>query len=149
MGYYISIMHQKIRIPVAKHDRCLEAIKALGESGRSYSWVRTEEFVQADSLREALGAWRWPAVVSSDERTDGWVCRRMFSGEGDIEGLDFAGEKLGDDSELMHAIAPYVDPGSHIDISGEDGDHWRWCFDGRICVQQEGRIVYDGEGSLI
>ena len=148
MGYYMTMHDMKMNIPKANHDRCLKAIKALAahawsvRGGHPFAWVRTSEFADATTLREALAAWRCvdpnQDLVNPDE----------FE-HGDIRSLYFAGEKLGDDAQLMGAIAPYVEPGSYIEMHGEDGDRWRWYFDGESCVQQQGRTVYDDEEAIL
>jgi len=143
MGYYINMRHNIICIPAAKHDQCLAAIKALANTvadpfnSGHYSWVRTYEFANATTLREALAAWRW--VDPNQDLTN------PDNKNKNIEELYFTGEKLGDDEVLMHAIAPYVEAGSYIEMVGEDDFHWRWYFDGTSCTEQVGQIVYTEE----
>ena len=145
MGYCMSMRDSKIRIPASKHDRCLAAIRALSgrgtayySSGGHYSWVRTHEFANATTLREALAAWRWVDPNQDLTNPDNDKSK-------DIEELYFSGEKLGDDEILMNAIAPYVEAGSYIEMVGEDADYWRWYFDGEGCYHQEGHVVYTEE----
>lgn len=95
-----------------------------------FSWVTTEEFVEATTLQEAIKAWRWSVEVSEES--------------GDIVDICFDGEKLGDDTILLEAIAPYVEAGSFIDMEGEDGSLWRWAFDGRGVVELAGTVSYEG-----
>jgi hypothetical protein len=129
MGYCIFQGDTKFRIKAANKAAALEAVRALAKdegrmsggayssSGRTshFSWVTTDDFALAKTLEVALEAWRWPAVV--DEKT------------GDIVGIEHRGEKRGDDPVLWDAIAPFVESGSYIQMSGEDGNIWRWCFD--------------------
>jgi len=124
MGYCMSQGDTKFRIKAANKAAALEAVRALAKDGarmsyyngreRRFSWVTTDDFTLAKTLEVALEAWRWPAVV--DEKT------------GDIVGIEHHGEKLGDDPVLWDAIAPFVESGSYIQMSGEDGNVWRWCF---------------------
>src|SRR5690606_21320852 len=72
-----------------------------------------EEAYSRGDVAYALDAWRW---VPEREAT------------GDIVGLRFRGERLGDDRVLFEAIAPFVEPGSFIEMVGEDGAIWRWTF---------------------
>ena len=44
--------------------------------------------------------------------------------------LYFIGEKAGDERVLFNALAPFVQPSSFIHFRGEDGECWRWVFDG-------------------
>ena len=151
MGYCMSMRDSKIRIPASKHDRCLAAIRALSgrgtayySSGGHYSWVRTHEFANATTLREALAAWRWVDPNQDLTNPDNDKSK-------DIEELYFSGEKIGDDFILMSAIAPYVEAGSYIEMVGEGAwlgpgaDYWRWYFDGEGCIEQAGQVVYTVE----
>jgi hypothetical protein len=146
MGYYMNQRGGKFSIPIDKKDAALAAIKALADkpeqmSGGSYqggkevakwySWVNTEEFVEAETLKEAFSAWRWELEESE---------------EGEIVNLYFNGEKLGDDLLFLEAIAPFVEEGSYIHMEGEDGYYWRWLFKNGRVYEQSGTVVFDEEG---
>jgi len=114
----------------------LASIKALAgketitdSSGRHYSWVSTKDFVKAETLSEAMNAWRWH--VTCDEET------------GEVENILFEGEKIGDEDALFGAIAPFVEPDSYIEMQGEDGTLWRWVFDGKTCTEKTATISWD------
>jgi hypothetical protein len=93
-----------------------------------YSWVDTNKFVKAETFAEALGEWRWNCFIND---------------AGDLEEINFDGEKLGDDAILLEAIAPFVEAGSYIEMEGEEGCHWKWCFDGKTMTEKSGRVVYE------
>ncbi len=77
MGYCMSQMEADFRIKRENFDKCLAAIKALdpdkdhgqgyGGSGRSFAWITTSEYKNAETLKEALNAWRW--AVQYEEHT--------------------------------------------------------------------------------
>ena len=135
MGYCMSLMEEAFRIPANRKAEALAAIKALandtqamdggeyskGEKVRAwYSWVNTDEFANAPTLKKAMLAWRWEIIQVSDD-------------SGDVIGISFNGEKLGQDHILFRAIAPFVEDGSYIQMQGEDGSIWRWVFrDGKL-----------------
>jgi hypothetical protein len=137
MGYYMNMRECEFHIAADKKDDALQAIKELskdesrmsggsfGNGGKKeawYSWVTTSEFVDAKTLEDAIGAWRWE--VETDEET------------GDITYIYFQGEKLGDDEVLFSALAPFITEGGYIEMSGEDGHLWRWAFtEGTLCEQ--------------
>lgn len=138
MGYYIQQTEDRFFIPKEFHGLALAAIKDFmtkkysdsdGEYIGWFSWVNTQEVVSAKTLHDALYAWRWEAYPSD--------------GESDIESIHFLGEKSGQDEELFRVLAPYVKEGSYIAMRGEEGDLWRWYFDGQTCREQEGRVVWD------
>jgi hypothetical protein len=128
VGYYSQLTQQKFRIKKENKDKALKAIYALAKDApkmgggswgprgttRHFSWVVTNDFALAKTLEVALRAWRWDAEV--DDAT------------GDIHSLEFTGEKLGDDSALWDAVAPFVEHGSYLQMAGEDGMEWRWVF---------------------
>jgi hypothetical protein len=94
--------------------------------GSHYSWVG-KGWDKLGTLEEILEEWRWEAEV--DE-------------EGNITDIQFAGEKYGDEEALFSALAPFVDSGSFIEMVGEEGDHWRWCFTEGTLVEEIGSVVF-------
>ena len=146
MGYYIEQTDSKFFIPHTDFDKALTAIKAImysqdkmrggswgpdGKTERWYAWVNTDEVLQSQTLVEALDCWRWKARTDSFDN----VC-----------GIEFAGEKSGQDDLLFDAIAPYVESGSYVVMRGEDGEVWRWYFEEGTCVEQAGRVSYQFAG---
>jgi len=130
MGYCMDQGETKFRIKAENKTRARQAVRALlkgtGKMGgsssslaggltRHFSWIDMDDLRTAKTLEAQLETWRWEADV--DEET------------GDVVDLHFRGEKLGDDVALFGAIAPFVESGSYIQMSGEDGSGWRWCFD--------------------
>lgn len=143
MGYYMSQQSAKFKIKKTKVAKALAAIKKLAkktklmsggtwQSGKKtescFSWVNTKEFVKAKTLPEAIQAWRWEGFVND---------------AGDLVEINFNGEKLGNDAILLEAIAPFVEAGSYIEMEGEEGCHWKWCFDGKTMEEKQGRVVYE------
>lgn len=141
MGYCMHLQESDFRIEAAKAEEALRAIKSLDPdhgSGGSYNggrhiqsyfaWVDTHSFMGATDLGEAFGAWRW----GLNEGPDGsWILS------------EFVGEKLGDDNKLFDAVAPYVTPGSYIEMLGEDGSRWRWVFDGQTCEERSAKVIWE------
>ena len=143
MGYCMDQTDSKFHIPASKFTDALAAVKALmldtaSMSGGSwtggdkverwYALVNTESVLEAETLTDALYAWRWRAYTNDSE---------------DIAIIYFHGEKSGQDDILFKAIAPYVTAGSHVAMHGEDGAVWRWYFDGTNCIKQKGKVVYE------
>ena len=130
MGYCMNQRYSKFFISAKNKDATLEAIKGLAKQfpDEHFSWVTPEQFLSAKTLEEAMDAWRWE--IDLDEK-------------GNVEEISFCGEKIGDDKLLFDAIAPWVKKGSYIEMQGEDGEQWRWNFDGKTCKEQNARIVWD------
>lgn len=139
MGYCVDMDLYDVFIPHEKFDEALKAIKDLqnypdqmgggswgpnGQVKRWYSWVG--DVTSANTLKDALSEWRYGA-------------------EDDADGLYvayFNGEKLGDDTILWKALAPFIKDGGVINCRGEDGEVWRWKFSGGKFHEQSGKIVY-------
>lgn len=131
MGYYMTQECSEFRIDRKDHKDALEAVRALAGKetyGDHFSWVSTSRFLGAKTLADALNAWRWE--VEQDE-------------DYNIVGIQFVGEKLGDDTILFKAIAPFVKPGSYIEMHGEDGCLWRWLFDGSGFSEKYAKVVWE------
>lgn len=134
MGYHIFQVYNKTKFNI-KAENKLSALRATrllsgketctDSSGKHFSWVRTEDFVNLPTLEAVLDEWRWRA--KNDEA-------------GNIIHIDFTGEKYGDDTLLFQQIAPFVEAGSVINMKGEDGALFRWRFDGKKCYEEQAEI---------
>jgi len=123
MGYCMNQSDTVFLMNRKNSLKALEAIKRLDQG----AWV-SAEFASAKTFKSVMDDWRWE--VDEDE-------------QGCIIDIHFRGEKLGDDHALFNAIAPFVDEGSYIEMLGDDGAHWKWAFNGKVCKELTGHIVYD------
>ena len=124
MGYYMTQGDTKFAINKTKISDVLAAIKSIPDEG--YGWV-DGSYVSAENIDDAFDDWRWAP---------------HYSENGNINGLDFIGQKSGDDLVLFTAIAPFVEDGSYIVMTGEDGFVWRWLFKGGKITEQAGSMVF-------
>lgn len=132
MGYYIEQFEAKFSIPASRVEEAFQRLRA-GIAGvvaktQRMSWIRADEVTEALTFMDLMEACRWEFEVQN--RT------------GEICGIQFIGEKLGDDLKLLNFIAPCVSPGSFINMEGEDGHRWQWYFDGQNC-QERAFITYE------
>lgn len=65
-----------------------------------------------------------------------------FDDDDNVTGIEHLNEYEGQEKKLFVALAPYVKPGSYIQMRGEDGELWRWYFDGTTCTEQEPAITW-------
>ena len=133
MGYYMDQRDADFFIPADKLPAVVAAIQGLHGSetirdsgGRHFSWV-PQDFHTLTDPSAIFDAWRWTVG---------------FSPAGDIDTISHDGEKLGDDNVLFDAIAPFVKAGSYIEMSGEDGERWRWLFDGKNMVEKTATVTW-------
>jgi hypothetical protein len=134
VGYNMSQDHSEFFIPADKVASAVEAIQDLhghetikDGSGRHFSWVDAD-FYTHDNPGLILQAWRWESEFDDDMN---------------LVGLQFEGQNLGDDNILFEAIAPFVKAGSYIEMNGEDGEKWRWIFDGKTMVEKTATVSWD------
>lgn len=101
-----------------------------GQTQRSYSWMHGTSLAagECNSFEEGMDDWRYP--VTTDD-------------EGNVTGISFDGEKIGDEDHLFRAIAPFVTPGSWLEFQGEDGSRWRVTFTGTEVTHSYATISYD------
>ena len=134
MGYCMSQVGASFQIKAERKAAALKAAQALAPVGAKegggghyapgkppvhfFSWMNNVDLATVPTLEEMLSEWRYPSSIDA---------------AGNIIAVHFRGEKIGDEIYLWRALAPYVEPGSFIEMLGEDGARWRWTFDGRTC----------------
>ncbi len=137
MGYHISMMDSKFRIPASVKEQALAAMKRMNPSKKGsgywqdkpqWAWVDQEIVNKAPTLEDAMTEWRY--VPEMDD-------------EGNIVDISFEGEKIGDEMEMFKTIAPFVEEGSYIEMQGEDGAFWRWVFKNGQVKEVTPRVEWD------
>lgn len=125
-------INSNFQIKSEDKNKALEAIKALasGVPGfeKKFAWVNNKSVALSETFEEAMCEWGWETITDN---------------EGNIIGISFKGEKLGDDFELFEAIAPFVKEGSFIQMSGEEDEIWRWSFNGEKCFEIYPTIIWE------
>ena len=147
MGYLINQLDNYFYMEKETFDDALKVTKALltfeakehhGPIGyvsqggqitsRHYGFVQEGNVLRADNFKAAAEAFRW----------DMWI-----DDEGDIYSTTFNGEKYtGSEITFLNAIAPYVREDSYIEMQGEEGEMWKWYFNGMECMEYQAQIIY-------
>lgn len=129
MGYCIQMGRSNFHIKKENKEKALAALKKLGDGSNDsranggdgnikwFSWMNDTEVDQWDSIAQAMDDWRYPIHLDA---------------HGNVDGISFQGEKLGQENLMFEVIAPFVEPDSYIDIIGEDGCRWKLVFDGNV-----------------
>ena len=122
MGYCMVQLASQFLIKKENKEKALEAIKSLiGHEtcdGNHFSYVNY--FKNSKTFENAMRKWRWETIENENE---------------DIIDIHFLGENLGDDLLLFSKIAPFVEDGSFIQMSGEGSSVWRWIFSDWECKE--------------
>ena len=118
MGYCMNLCECDFFIEAKNKKKALKGLKELAKKEKNLSWVCNDVIIESMDLEEALEEIRFEAEL--DEKKN-------------VVGLDFTGEKLGQETKIFNAMAQFVKAGSYIQMYGEDGDKWRWVFDGKEC----------------
>ena len=131
MAYYINNCGCDFRMKKANADKALAAIKELfSKPGYRARWIYTAEAVlDAETFEEALKEARFDIDSSSDEYYD----EILFNGE----------KYSGDEEDVLNAISPFVEDGSYIEMSGDEGERWRWIFHKDGIEEKYAKIVWD------
>lgn len=143
MGYYISITNSNVFVPKDKHEAAYKALCDLnsndaiksggcyppptdGRPGKWFSWMDPNYPEKCKDLVEVLTEVGFDVEVSP---------------AGDILSLGYD-NKSGDQNIFLYALAPFVTNGSFIEWRGEEGERWRFEFDGHKVREKEGRTVW-------
>jgi hypothetical protein len=129
MGYCMTQEESKFFIAAENKANALEAMKSL--PSKKYSWVEASEYMNTETLEEALEAWGFCADVDDD---------------GSVVDIEFEWEKAGDEDVMLKAISDWVKPGSYIQMLGEDGARWRWKFTEDGFRKEYAEVVWEDDG---
>lgn len=129
VGYNMNQAESEFHIAALDKGPALSALKGMVANGAKFMWVTNTEVLEADSLREALVAWGWRPKIHHES--------------GDVVNIQFEAEKIGDEEQLFAVLAPFIAPGSYIEMVGEDGDRWRWVFDGTTCQTVRAKVSWE------
>ena len=72
-----------------------------------------------------------------------------YDSKGNVCSINQTKEKWYDDTFFFDVFAKYVEKGSYIEMSGEDGEMWRMFFDGENCVEIEPKIEWPEMDNMI
>jgi hypothetical protein len=133
MGYQISINDSRFVINRKSIEKLCESLKAdESELWESLDMASIPDDLETKSnivlLSDIAQSYRWEFVLNKNE---------------DIVAIEFNGYKQGESEGFFNTIAPYVLDGSYIEISGEDGDLWRWVFTNGVMREIRPTITWE------
>ena len=118
MGTYVDMDLIEVTISADKVGAALAAVNKLSVKRGVGPF---------SNLVKALGEWAFESEVKQD---------------GSLEITEFICDKLGDEVELLKALAPYIDPSAEILCEDGSGEHWKWIFKKGKLKQLDGYIKY-------
>ena len=127
MGYCMSKDEASFMIRHENKAKALEKVKDWAKKQGRLAWIDDSDF-EEETLEKVLENIRWKVELD-----------KFYN----IVDIDFTGEKLGDETKIFGSFAEFVEPGSYIQMTGEDGDKWRWVFDGKECKWLDPKISWD------
>lgn len=135
MGYCVNQLDADFKIKRENFGKVISAVKDLLSKEKQLGWVTVSNVLQACKKKDIEGMFSELGfnIVIDDAL------------EGDIEGIMFTGEKLGEEEKILNSIAKYVEDGSFIEMQGEDGGMWRWIFKNGKMKDVSAKIVYEDE----
>ncbi|MBX4266590.1 hypothetical protein [Clostridium estertheticum] len=128
MGYCMDLTENKFKIKKENEVNVLKALKDFAEENTQLRWVDSVVILEANDVFSAFEEIRYPLEIDAN---------------GDLVLEYFSGEKLGDDKLILNSIAKYVEPNSYLQFSGEDGEIFRYVFNGETCEEKAPKISWE------
>ena len=157
MGYYINTREINFHIKQENFEPALaalkEAVKEKELEGSHWSWINNEDVLNCKTLPEFFSyqVSMWPGNVAPEQDEELWPkhCIGTKVKAGDLYSLEGYSDKAGSEEEWLSVLAPFVESGSYIEVSGENSEIWRWTFNNRQFENQTAHLCWkDYEGML-
>lgn len=149
MGYFVSITDSNFRVPASKLDAAYKALVKLNERDdlKSGGASTTPEGVSwSDARPEGMDyhpakwfAWmhpNYPSECPDIESILSMVGYELEQAEDGALMITGYSSKTGCEDVFAAALAPFVEPGSYLTWEGEEGEEYRWAFDGKRLIPQ-------------
>ena len=132
MSYSVDVEVSNFRISAENRRKGLAALRAVGQQALRTGWSNGP--ILDDSykrLEQYLEDCYWAVELDEED-----AIVEMFREH----------ETLAENEEVLFAtLAPFIDAGAVIAFCGEDGNRWRYTFDGANIVKGKARVEWDDE----
>jgi len=132
MGYYIEQLNSEFNMKGENiepaYNTFLDYIKDNKELVNAWAWLDADELLGACNFAQLMEFLRWEVTYDDDNN---------------IIDIIFMGEKAGAEEQYFNILAPFIESGSYIEMCGEDGNRWKYYFNGDSCITQYPEITYD------
>ena len=108
--------------------------------------VNKENF---EAIKEAVRLWmqddceEWEPHEDIDVFFSDFGFDVELNDDGNIEDVYYPENDISYTDDFLKIIAPYVEDGSRLYMTGEDGDHWLWCFKDHRFYECQGIVIYE------
>jgi hypothetical protein len=130
MSYSVTFREGSIALRAGAKSAALSALVSLAADGRLASADNgrlCRAMLRATTLESALRAFGWDSCSDA---------------AGDIVHTWMIGDELDHSEEMFRALVPHIEPGSHVEFIGEDGDIWRWSFTGQHMIETYPEFIW-------
>lgn len=129
MGYTVCGSGQ-LTVKEGAEPEALAALKLWAEGVDHVGYCHDPALAGATSVREFFGEMFHVYDAGESDRTFG---------------LDHGDSWSQDYDAAAAVVGPYIEAGCTAEWQGEEGEHWRWRFDGEKCHEEYARLVYGEE----
>jgi len=130
MGYTINQAGAKFKMHRGDLRAAYRAVLKLFEGGNDQRWVKVRDSKEWNNIGDALNDYGYEPTFDED-----------FN----IIDIQFQGEKMGAEDKMFRAIAPFVEKGSYIEMTGDEGAHWRWVFNGKQMKEVHAEVPWEDD----
>jgi hypothetical protein len=133
MGYYVSITEAKFSIPANKIEEALAtSLTCEGiQNSPTYYVSQIEHYEYLPPLIKLFmlvkKTWSFNLIIKDNSVVD----------------IYFEAEKWHGNDVWFKAVASCIDAGSFVEMTGEDGEKWRYVFDGQYVVEKRPKVIWE------
>ncbi len=134
MSYSAEQKSTCFHIPAKKYSELLQALEYFFLENEA-EYVDSQNVLEACKRKDLAKAFyyaRWQ--ITQDEKG---ICN-----------ITFLHSKLGSEHHLFSYISSFIEEDSFIEMLGEDGNLWRWRFDGKYCYEENAKKVFLGQNPM-
>lgn len=150
MGYYVALTDYDVAWKdEAAKEAALAHVKATMFTDEALETQASGGQFGGNSATLPVAMRAWYSWVSTDvcrKATDiGEIIEEFFDAYYLYDELQWHVEfdsKAGQEDLLMKTLAPFIEAGSYMAWRGEEGELYRWMFDGETMTTQEAEIVW-------
>ena len=139
MGYSASQVDSELHIAAQDEPAAVAAVKAwacrmVQQNTGLVNCHEAETVAQAETIQDILEVWDYtPEFDQAGDVADVHWCEPDNFG------------RVWHQQDLWNVLAPYVRPGSYLEMCGDAtrGERWRWKFDGQTCQEILPTLVWE------